>query len=174
MAALVSADRTGSAMPSNRRTCAPWLLLVTLAIAISPGAFAAASEIAETSTAPPQKYYVEDIKAAMLDYIAAQVDADGVFHLRDDRTGELLELEFVKIHDPVRQIDGSTYFACTDFRVVDAPDRLYDLDFWMRPSGGQLEIYAEKVHKEPRHSIIYGWYKQPRYTFVDDHIVSLY
>ena len=126
------------------------------------------------AAAAPRKYYVEDIKEAMTAYIAAQVDADGVFRLRDDKTGEMLELRFVKIHDPVRRIDGNTYFACTDFSVAGEPDKLYDLDFWMRPVAGKLEIYDAKIHKEPRRSLIYGWYKQPRYTFVDDKVVSLY
>ena len=58
--------------------------------------------------------------------------------------------------------------------MVDAPDKLYDLDFWMRPDNGQLRIYDEKIHKEPRHSLLYGWYKHPRYTFVKDKVVLLY
>ena len=125
-------------------------------------------------TAPPEKFYVEDIKQAMMSYIDAQVDDDGVFHLRDDKTHEILALKFVKIHDPVRQIDGNTYFACTDFHVVGESKKLYDLDFWMNPQTGELKIYDAKVHKEPRRSLIYGWYKQPRYTFVNDRVVSLY
>jgi len=140
-------------------------LLFAVALSVACGAGAAEA---------PRKYYVEDIKEAMTTYIAAQVDADGVFRLRDDKTGEMLELRFVKIHDPVRRIDGNTYFACTDFSVAGEPDKLYDLDFWMRPEAGKLEIYDAKVHKEPRRSLIYGWYKQPRYTFVDDKVVSLY
>ena len=36
-----------------------------------------------------------------MDFIAAQVDANGIFYLRDDKTGELLALKFGKIHDPV-------------------------------------------------------------------------
>lgn len=124
--------------------------------------------------AAPKKYYVEDIKAAMQDHIAARVDAGGVFHLRDDKTGEMLALRFVKIHDPVRRIDERTYFACTDFQVVGEPDKLYDLDFWLRPDGDHLQVYDEKVHKEPRQSLLYGWYKHPRYTFVKDKVVLLY
>jgi hypothetical protein len=107
-------------------------------------------------------------------HIAAQRDADGVFHLRDERTGDALRLRFVKIHDPVRVIDGNTYFACTDFAVDGEPRKLYDLDFWMRPDGDRLRIYDTKVHKEPRHSLLYGWYKHPRYTFVKDEVVPLY
>jgi hypothetical protein len=152
------------------------LLLMIAAIACGAIAAppAATPDIPATAPETPRKYYAEDIKAAMLEYIAAKVDSEGVFRLYDDKTGETLELRFEKIHDPVRQIDGNTYFACTDFSVVSEPKKLYDLDFWMRPETGELKIYDAKVHKEPRHSLIYGWYKQPRYTFVNDKVVSLY
>lgn len=146
--------------------------LLALALAV-PGAWAE-QPATDAAGAPPEKYYVKDIKAAMQAHIAARVDADGVFNLRDDKTGEQLALRFVKIHDPVRVIDERTYFACTDFEVVGAPDKLYDLDFWLRPRAGRLEVYDEKVHKEPRHSLLYGWYKHPRYTFVKDKVVLLY
>lgn len=132
------------------------------------------TDVQPGSDQAPQKYYVEDIKQAMEDYIAEKIDENGVFHLRDDKTGEMLALKFVKIHDPVRKINSSTYFACTDFHVVGAPKQLYDLDFWMNPVTGELKIYDTKVHKEPRKSLLYGWYKQPRYTFVNDRVISLY
>jgi hypothetical protein len=122
----------------------------------------------------PKKYYVDDIKKAMSDYINSVVDDDGIFHLYDEKTDEDLSLRFVKIHDPVRVIDGNTYFACTDFKVVGEDDKLYDLDFWLSPVDGVLKVYQTKIHKEPRKSLIYGWYKQPRYTFIDDKIVPLY
>jgi hypothetical protein len=130
--------------------------------------------LAALGDTPPRKFYVNDIKEAMAAHIEAGVDDGGIFHLRDDQTGEMLALKFVKIHDPVRQIDGTTYFACTDFEVVGETDKLYDLDFWLRPAGDRLEVYDTKVHKEPRHSLIYGWFKYPRYTFIDDQVVYLY
>lgn len=110
----------------------------------------------------------------MMAHIAKRADAQGVFHLRDEKTGEILHLKFVVIHDPVRVIGGSTYFACTDFHVQGDEKKLYDLDFWMNPQTGELKVYAEKIHKEPRKSLLYGWYKYPRYTFVNDRVVSLY
>ncbi len=119
-------------------------------------------------------YYVKDIKKAMMDYIAEEIDENGIFHMYDEKTGETIALKFVKIHDPVRVINSSTYFACTDFHVADNPKKLYDLDFWMNPETGKLKVYRSKIHKEPRKSLIYGWYKQPRYTFVDDKVVPLY
>ena len=150
---------------------ARWLTALALASLL---AAAGAEPVAENSAPAPRKYYVEDIKAAMQAHIAARVDADGVFRMKDEKSGETLALRFVKIHDPVRRIDAHTYFACTDFEVVGAPEKLYDLDFWLRPDGDRLQVYDEKVHKEPRHSLLYGWYKHPRYTFVKDKVVLLY
>ncbi|MEW8323179.1 MAG: hypothetical protein AB2606_11100 [Candidatus Thiodiazotropha taylori] len=130
--------------------------------------------VADEAATESRKYYVEDIKSTMMQHIEEKVDENGVFRLRDDKTGEVLTLRFVRIHDPVRQIGSDIYFACTDFHVVGEPDKLYDLDFWMNDKTGQLKIYQSKVHKEPRWSLLYGWYKQPRYTFVNDEIEYLY
>ena len=140
----------------------------------SAGAAHGADEPGSSAAADQRRYYVKDIKSAMMQHIEANVDDEGVFHLRDEKTGEMLALEFVQIHDPVRQIGSDIYFACTDFHVVGEPDKLYDLDFWMNDKTGELKVYQSKVHKEPRRSLLYGWYKQPRYTFVDDKIEYLY
>ena len=145
-----------------------WLLT------LSVGAVYGADKNGSNAATETRKYYVEDIKLAMKKHIDANVDHEGFFHLRDDKTGEMLALEFVQIHDPVRQIGSDVYFACTDFHVVGEPDKLYDLDFWMNDKTGELKVYQSKVHKEPRWSLLYGWYKQPRYTFVDDEIEYLY
>ena len=160
-------------MGQNVKAC---MAAALVALTVAYAAVGAADDglVVSTPTPASKKFYVEDIKAAMLAYITAQVDAAGIFHLRDEKTGEVLALKFVKIHDPVRRIGSDTYFACTDFHVLDTPDKLYDLDFWMNPQSGELRIYDAKVHKEPRWSVIYGWYKQPRYTFVNDGIVYLY
>ena len=143
-------------------------------IGLSAGATYAADQPQLEAPADQRKYYVEDIKSTMIKYIETSVDDEGIFRLRDDKTGEELELKFVRIHDPVRQIGSDIYFACTDFHVVGEPDKLYDLDFWMNDKTGELKIYQSKVHKEPRWSLLYGWYKQPRYTFVNDEIEYLY
>ena len=124
-----------------------------------------------TDTTP---YYADDIKSSMTQHIKMKADTDGVFHLLDDKTGEVLLLKFVQIHDPVRQIGSDIYFACTDFHVLGKPKKLYDLDFWMNDKTGELKVYDSKVHKEPKWSLLYGWYKQPRYTFVNDQVEYLY
>jgi len=151
-----------------------WCLLRTprLMLVLLLWAFGLVAPVRAEET--PRKFYAEDIKAAMMAHIAARADANGVFHLRDEKTGEALALKFVTIHDPVRVIGRNTYFACTDFAVAGAPEKLYDLDFWMNPQTGELKIYDEKIHKEPRKSLLYGWYKHPRYTFVKDRVVELY
>ncbi len=125
--------------------------------------------------APEQRtYYVQDIKAAVTKHIDNALDAQGIFHMHDDKTGEQLRLRFVQVHDPVRQIGSDVYFACTDFHILGEPEKLYDIDFWMKDSAGALKVFQSKVHKEPRWSLVYGWYKQPRYTFVDNEIKYLY
>jgi hypothetical protein len=123
---------------------------------------------------PAVQFYVDDIKTTMQTYIASQLDSEGNFYLLDEKTDELLALKFIRVHDPVRQIEGNIYFACTDFHVVGKPDKIYDLDFWMNGKTGELIVYDNKVHKEPRWSLFYGWYKHPRYTFVNDKIEYLY
>ena len=144
------------------------------AIGLSADNAYAADETRQEEPVGQREYYVEDIKSAMMKHIAATVDDEGVFRMLDDKTGDELALKFVRIHDPVRQIGGDIYFACTDFHVVGEPDKLYDLDFWMKDNAGDLKVYQSKVHKEPRKSLLYGWYKQPRYTFVNDEIEYLY
>ena len=125
------------------------------------------------ASAEAEQYYAEDIKAAMLQHLEAVFDPNGDFHLVDDVTGEALVLTFLKIHDPVRQMDETTYFACTDFHPEGDESRLYDIDFWLEPSDGVLKVIRTKVHKEPRRSL-FGWYKHPRYTFVGNDIEYLY
>ena len=144
-----------------------WLVISILTLYCLPSAIAKESTEATS-------YYAEDIKSSMTQHIKMKADADGIFQLRDEKTGELLHLRFVKIHDPVRQIGSDIYFACTDFHVIGEPKKLYDLDFWMNDKTGELKVYESKVHKEPKWSLLYGWYKQPRYTFVNDQVEYLY
>ena len=77
--------------------------------------------VVSAETNEPLIFYAEDIKAAMQVHLDRTLDEDGVFHLVDDVTGEALKLTFMQVHDPVRQMDGDVYFACTDFRHVLVP-----------------------------------------------------
>ena len=119
-------------------------------------------------------FYAEDIKEAMNRHLVETVNQEGIFDIYDEITEEDLELVFLRIHDPVRQIGEDVYFACTDFKVKNNEEKVYDIDFWLREENGYLKVFQTKIHKEPRNSLIYGWYKHPRYTFVNDEIDYLY
>jgi hypothetical protein len=147
---------------------------ICLLVLLYLGRAVAADEGAADLTPEPRQFYVEDIKAAMTRHIAETIDAAQIFHLTDDKTQEPLTLRFMQVHDPVRQIGTEIYFACTDFHVDGEPDQVYDIDFWLNAKTGELRVYETKVHKEPRQSLLYGWYKHPRYTFVNDQIKYLY
>ncbi len=118
-----------------------------------------------------QTYSAAEIKGAMNAHISTR-EVDGVFLIMDDKTGEELSLKFVKIHDPVRKIEGKGFFACTDFEVVGVAGKLYDLDFWLNPEAGKLVVTEEKIHKHPVASGS-GWEKKARYTFVNDNPVEI-
>ncbi len=149
-------------------------IALSSALALYTGLSHAEDKLSNAAASEPRTYYMQDIKAAVTKHIENAVDAQGIFHMQDGKTGEQLRLKFVQVHDPVRQIGSDVYFACTDFHILGEPEKLYDIDFWMKDSAGELKVFQSKVHKEPRWSLVYGWYKQPRYTFVDDEIKYLY
>ncbi len=91
-----------------------------------------------------------DIKAKLEEIIAAKLkEGDGVFKYKDDRTGEVVPLELVKIRF-IRGIAGHGYFGSVDFRVQGEPEKLYDLDFWIKPQGDQLVLVDVKTHRYPK------------------------
>jgi YHS domain-containing protein len=92
---------------------------------------------------------------------------NGVFKLKDDKTGQELNLEFIDTHQPIRQLDeNGHYFACTDFRVVGTKDQIYDIDFWITDKDGTMSVEQTKVHKVPE--LKDGkWIQVPRYEWKD-------
>ncbi len=92
---------------------------------------------------------------------------NGVFKIKDDKTGKELQLEFVDTHQPVRQLDNDGhYFACTDFRVVGTKDQIYDIDFWVSDKDGNMTVDETRVHKVPE--LKSGqWIQVPRYEWKD-------
>jgi YHS domain-containing protein len=92
---------------------------------------------------------------------------NGVFKIKDDKTGKELTLEFVDTHQPVRQLDNDGhYFACTDFRMVGTKDQIYDIDFWVNDKDGVMSVDQAKVHKVPE--LKDGqWIQVPRYEWKD-------
>jgi|HubBroStandDraft_1064217.scaffolds.fasta_scaffold00036_85 YHS domain-containing protein len=99
--------------------------------------------------------------------LAEAAKNNGVFKLKDDKTGKVLELEFIDTHQPIRQLDDNGhYFACTDFRAVGTKDQIYDIDFWVTDKDGIMTVEQAKVHKVPE--LKDGqWVQVPRYEWKD-------
>ncbi len=96
--------------------------------------------------------------------LRAQAQNNGIFRLKDDKTGKVLELEFVDTHQPIRQLDNGEYFACTDFRAAGTKDQIYDIDFWVVDRNGTMTVEKTRVHKVPE--LKDGqWVQVPRYDW---------
>lgn len=118
-----------------------------------------------------KEYGAEEIKDAMRKHIAqrTRLGNPGVFEISDPQTSQTLELEFQKIHDPVRTLGNGFYFACTNFGTIGEPNKTYDLDFWLQVQDGELKVYQENVHKVPERKDG-EWAQNPHYNFVNDRI----
>jgi len=107
-----------------------------------------------------------EVMSAVEQNALADADKDGVFRLKDDQTGKTLDLKFIDTHQPVRQLDDGTYFACTDFRAAGTKDQIYDIDFWVKEKDGKMTVTQTKVHKVPE--LKNGqWVQVPRYSWKD-------
>ncbi len=98
---------------------------------------------------------------------ALKQSVNGVFTLKDDKTGKELKLQFVDTHQPIRQLDDNGhYFACTDFREEGSKDAIYDIDFWVSNKDGKMSVDQVRVHKVPE--LKNGqWVQVPRYSWKD-------
>jgi YHS domain-containing protein len=113
-----------------------------------------------------QKRGWEVMSAVERGALAEQAKNNGVFHLKDDKTGKVLDLQFIDTHQPVRQLDDGHYFACTDFRAVGSKDQIYDIDFWVVDKDGTMTVEQTRVHKVPE--LKDGqWVEVPRYEWKD-------
>lgn len=97
----------------------------------------------------------------------AKLRKDGVYHLKDEKTGQTVPLEFVEIHMPVRRLkEDGRYFACTDFRKSGSKTEFYDVDFWLDKKTGEIEVGSVRIHKVPVQDQENGlWYQEKRYDF---------
>lgn len=108
----------------------------------------------------------EVMSAVEENIVKRRAGPQGLFSLRDDKTGEELKLEFVGTHQPVRRLqqDGR-YFACTDFRKQGSKDQYYDVDFWVDEKDGKMKVDDVRVHKVPVQQEDGTWTQVPRYNF---------
>ena len=91
--------------------------------------------------------------AKVIEDHAAQQGASFKFTHPDTKKG--LSLTLIKVHkDRLSKVAENRYFACSDFK--EAGGTVYDLDFWVNASGGQLTVTKTMLHKEAG---------KPRYTW---------
>ena len=107
-----------------------------------------------------------EVMSAVEENALKEVGSDGVYKLKDDKTGQTLDLKFINAHQPVRKLDDGTYFACTDFRAAGTTDQIYDVDFWVKDQGGKMVVDQVRVHKVPEQKNG-QWVQVPRYSFKD-------
>jgi hypothetical protein len=110
----------------------------------------------------------EVMSAVEDDIVTERAKDNGVFKLKDPKTGEELKLEFVGTHQPVRRLqqDGR-FFACTDFRKEGTKDQFYDVDFWVNEKDGKMKVNEVRLHKVPEKQADGSYIQVPRYTFDD-------
>ncbi|HEX3123308.1 MAG TPA: hypothetical protein VHQ21_08405 [Rhodanobacteraceae bacterium] len=114
-----------------------------------------------------QKRSWEVMSAVEQDALAQSLKNNGVFKLKDDKTGKDLNLQFIDTHQPIRQLDeNGHFFACTDFRAVGTKDQIYDVDFWISEKEGKMTVDQVKVHKVPEQKNG-QWVQIERYSWKD-------
>jgi YHS domain-containing protein len=97
-----------------------------------------------------QKRSWEVISAIETHIMIERAKHNGVYKLKDDKTGEDVEIEFVGVHQPVRKLkDSGKFFACSDFRKKGSSDMYYDIDFWLDEKSGNISVGSVRVHKVP-------------------------
>ena len=107
-----------------------------------------------------------EVMSAVEENALKGVGSDGTYKLKDDKTGQTLDLKFINAHQPVRKLDDGTYFACSDFRAAGTKDQIYDVDFWVKEKDGKMVVDQVRVHKVPE--MKNGqWVQVPRYSFKD-------
>lgn len=107
-----------------------------------------------------------EVMSAVEENALKGVGSDGIYKLKDDKTGQTLDLKFINAHQPVRKLDNGEYFACTDFRAAGTKDQIYDVDFWVKEQDGKMVVDQVRVHKVPE--MKNGqWVQVPRYSFKD-------
>jgi len=97
-----------------------------------------------------------DLRQTIRDYIAHQEKLQGAFVIADERTGDLRQLELVRVHERVGKT-GDYYYSCTDMKDVKSGE-LMDLDFDIEDQAGKLKVAAVRIHKDDG---------IPRYTYND-------
>ncbi len=103
------------------------------------------AERSQLSDAEPETMRKEDVEAGIRDYIDQASDNNvGKFRLQADSFD--LELELVRVHTEYLAIlDSNRFFACVDLATAEGD--VYDVDFFLEGSTGDMQITRTEVHK---------------------------
>jgi hypothetical protein len=105
------------------------------------------------------------VMSAIHNYITENRNEDGALELKNPKTGEVIPLDFVEMHQPIRYLKKQgEYFACTDFRKAGTENEYYDVDFWVDEKTGRLRVSDVKIHKVPVQEDGI-WTQEDLYTF---------
>lgn len=87
----------------------------------------------------------DDIRGAMKAYVMDQSGETGTFDVLDLETGELRNLELIRVHERVGKT-GDYYYSCADFTDVNTGEML-DLDLDVEDKNGELSVVDVMIHK---------------------------
>jgi len=99
-------------------------------------------EGSHSHSAEPSAY---QIRQSIRDYINEVESDEDTFTIYDDETGDVRELELVRVHDRVGKT-GDLYYSCTDMRDVSTGEML-DLDFDVKAMLDDLSVVDVRIHK---------------------------
>jgi hypothetical protein len=85
---------------------------------------------------------------------------NGYFPITDEKTGQKLNLELVKVHRKrVAKVGKDLYFSCVDFKTAEGKKK-YDVDFFMKGAKKEDLTFSEfMIHKENGEER-YEWYEE--------------
>lgn len=96
------------------------------------------------------KFAAGDVEVFIAGYIEAAASKNGgLFAVDDAVSGQTLALKFDKV-EFVRTLHGYGFFPNVYFSDKDDAAKRYQIDFWVKPKGGKLEVVDTRIYKAPR------------------------
>ena len=113
-------------------------------------------EKAEHPESAEQQMSLDELANAITRYIEQDSKLKGGYFLvYDAEEQKPLMLRLEKVHkDRLSSLGGGVYFACTDMKS--SAGAVYDLDFFMKRTGGGIETTEVAIHKKAGKAR-YGW-----------------
>ena len=107
----------------------------------------------------PKPLTKEEMSAAIQSYVVKEAEKHGGYYeINDDLQKKKLFLKLKKIHDDrLSHVGNDVYFFCVD--LADKDGQIYDLDFFMKRSGGNLKVTEVTIHKQQGKER-YSWYEE--------------